>query len=360
MDFKDKLLMLGDRVAKLKDKIGTEESTKTSFVLPFLQNLGYDIFNPLEVTPECDCDYGTKKGEKIDYTVCLDGQPIMLIECKHWREDLDRHKAQLFRYYHVSKAKFGVLTNGIVYKFFSDLESQNKMDDKPFFEINLLDLKDSHIEKLKEFCHDQYNVENILNSATELKYINALRAYIVTESQSPTEDFVKFFTKQVYDGMVTKSVLDDFTPMVKRAFQLFTNDYVNERLKSAITPEMPAVDAPDGNEAASAEESKIITTEEELQGFYIVRAILCNTVDLNRVVDRDAQSYFAILFDNNNRKPICRLHFNGGKKYVETFDANKVGTKHLISSLNDIYQLSDTLINIVEYYLKGKSADCNN
>ena len=355
MDFKDQLLLLAERVGKLKDNVKTEEATKTSFILPFLQALGYDIFNPSEVTPECDCDYGTKKGEKIDYTVSLNDEPIMLIECKHWSADLDKHKAQLFRYYHVSKAKFGVLTNGIVYKFFADLETPNKMDDKPFFEINLLDLRDSHIDKLKEFCHDQYDINRILNSATELKYVNAIKAYIAAQSVDPSEEFAKFITKQVYDGIVTKSVMDAFTPMVKRAFQLFTNDYVNNRLKSAITPEVPAVDIPDESEGSEAEESKIVTTEEELQGFYIVRAILCNTVDLNRVVDRDAQSYFAILFDNNNRKPICRLHFNGGKKYVETFDENKVGTKHLISSLNDIYQLSDTIIQTVGYYQKDKA-----
>jgi len=355
MDFKDQLLLLAERVGKLKDNVKTEEATKTSFILPFLQALGYDIFNPSEVTPECDCDYGTKKGEKIDYTVSLNDEPIMLIECKHWSADLDKHKAQLFRYYHVSKAKFGVLTNGIVYKFFADLETPNKMDDKPFFEINLLDLRDSHIDKLKEFCHDQYDINRILNSATELKYVNAIKAYIATQSVDPSEEFAKFITKQVYDGIVTKSVMDEFTPMVKRAFQLFTNDYVNNRLKSAITPEVPAVDIPDESEGCETEESKIVTTEEELQGFYIVRAILCNTVDLNRVVDRDAQSYFAILFDNNNRKPICRLHFNGGKKYVETFDENKVGTKHLISSLNDIYQLSDTIIQTVGYYQKARA-----
>lgn len=354
MDFKESLMLLADRVGKLKENIKTEEATKTSLVLPFIQALGYDIFNPTEVTPECDCDYGTKKGEKIDYTVCLDGDPIMLIECKHWSADLDKHKAQLFRYYHVSQAKFGVLTNGITYKFFTDLDAPNKMDDMPFFEINLLDLKDSHIEKLKQFRRNQYDTYMILNSATEMKYTNAIRSYIVSQSTDPTDDFVKFVTKQVYSGMVTKNVIEDFRPMIQRAFQQYTNDYVNERLKSAITPDVPTVEPAKTlpEEEEESQDDKIVTTEEEIQGFYIVRAILCNTVDLNRVVDRDAQSYFAILFDDNNRKPICRLHFNGGKKYVETFDENKVGTKHLIESLNDIYKLSEPLIEIVKFYMK--------
>lgn len=242
MDFKDELLILAERVGKLKDNVKTEEATKTSFVLPFLQALGYDIFNPEEVTPECICDYGTKKGEKIDYTVCMDGEPIMLIECKHWSADLSKYKAQLFRYYHVSQAKFGVLTNGINYQFYTDLDTPNKMDDKPFFEIDMLNLKDSHIEKLKQFRHDQYNTYMILNSATEMKYINALRSLIVKESSNPSDLFVKFMTKQVYDGVVTKNIIDEFRPMIQRAFQQYTNDYINERLKSAITPDVPSVE----------------------------------------------------------------------------------------------------------------------
>lgn len=356
MDFKESLQVLASRIVKLKDNVKTEEATKTSFVLPFLQTLGYDIFNPEEVTPECECDYGTKKGEKIDYTVSLNGEPIMLIECKHWSADLDKHQAQLFRYYHVSPAKFGVLTNGIIYRFYTDLEAPNKMDDRPFFEIDLLNLKDSHIEKLKQFCHDQYNTNVILNSANEMKYINAIRAYIVNQASDPSDEFVKFLTKQVFDGMVTKNVLEDFRPMVQRAFQQYTNDYVNDRLKSAITPEVPSIDKPTVDaspkeEDAPAKERQIVTTEEEYQGFYIVRAILCSTVDIERITLRDAQTYCAVLFDNNNRKPICRMHFNGGKKYIETFDENKVGTKHLLTSLNDIYKLSDEIIATVKSYL---------
>lgn len=296
----------------------------------------------------------------LEHIESMDGEPIMLIECKHWSADLSKYKAQLFRYYHVSQAKFGVLTNGINYQFYTDLDTPNKMDDKPFFEIDMLNLKDSHIEKLKQFRHDQYNTYMILNSATEMKYINALRSLIVKESSNPSDLFVKFMTKQVYDGVVTKNIIDEFRPMIQRAFQQYTNDYINERLKSAITPDVPSVEVSSNvsteksvaNEEDMQDGNKIVTTDEELMGFYIVRAILCNTVDLDRVVDRDAQSYFAILFDDNNRKPICRLHFNGGKKYVETFDEEKKGTKHLITALTDIYKLSDQLISTVKFYLK--------
>ena len=118
MDFKDYIKELSNRVAKLKDQIATEEATKNAFIMPFIQMLGYDVFNPLEVVPELDCDLIKKKGEKIDYAIMKEDDPIMLFECKHWKQDLDLHSTQLQKYFVASKAKFGVLTNGIIYRFY--------------------------------------------------------------------------------------------------------------------------------------------------------------------------------------------------------------------------------------------------
>ena len=95
MDFKDQIKILGERVVKLKDQIATEEVTKNAFIMLFLQSLGYDIFNPVEVIPEYVTDIGTKKGEKIDYAIFKDGNPIILIECKHCNQNLNLHEGQL-------------------------------------------------------------------------------------------------------------------------------------------------------------------------------------------------------------------------------------------------------------------------
>ena len=171
MDFKDAIKQLADRVGKLKDNIQTEEATKNAFIMPFINALGYDVFNPLEVLPEMTCDIGTKKGEKIDYAIMKDDQPILLIECKHWKQDLNLHDNQLLRYFNVSKAKFGLLTNGIIYRFYTDLKEPNIMDDKPFLEVDITDLRDNQIEELKKFHKSYFDVDNILNSASELKYM---------------------------------------------------------------------------------------------------------------------------------------------------------------------------------------------
>lgn len=352
MDFKEKLLTLAERVGRLKEQIHTEEATKMSFIMPFLNALGYDVYDPMQVTPECVCDYGTKKNEKIDYTVNIDGEPIMIIECKHWEQDLDKHKAQLFRYYQVSPAKFGLLTNGIVYKFFTDLETPNKMDDMPFFEVNILELRDSHIDKLREFSKDKYDVNTILNSANELKYVNAIRTLINSLATAPTDDYVRFLAKQIYEGVVTAKVIEEFRPMIVRAHNQVIADNVNLRLKSAFAPEVPSVEPASEAPANEPEvDNKIITTEDEIQGFYIVKAILASTLDIERVTMRDAQSYCAILCDNNNRRPLCRLHFNAKQKYVEIFDDNKVGKREPISAVSDIYKYADAIIATAKSYI---------
>lgn len=355
MDFKDQIKILSDRVIKLKDNIATEEATKTAFILPFIQSLGYDIFDPTEVIPECVCDVGTKKGEKIDYTICKDGEPIILIECKHWKQDLNLHSGQLLRYYHVSKAKFGILTNGIIYRFYTDLVETNKMDEKPFFELNLEDLRETHVEKLKEFHKSYFDVESILNTASELKYTTEIRNLIVKEIAEPNDEFVKYFAKQVYPSIITKPILEQFRDILKRAFQQYNSDYINDKLKFVIKSEEKeekhnAQDAK--NEESNVPTNNITTTEEELQGYYIVKSILHGRIDLDRIAQRDTISYFGILLDDNNRKPICRLHFNGGKKYVETFDADKKGTKHPVESAEGIYNISDEIIKSLSNYIE--------
>ena len=352
MDFKDIIRQLIERVEKLKDNLQTEEATKNALIMPFLSALGYDVFNPLEVVPEYVCDIGTKKGEKIDYAIMHSGDPAILIECKHCDQNLNLHDNQLLRYFNVSKAKFGLLTNGITYRFYTDLEKSNVMDEKPFLEINILDIKENQIEELRKFHKSYFDVDNIMNTASELKYTNELRNLLASEFANPSPDFVKFFAKQIYSGMMTPKALEQFTNLVKRAAIQWKNEVISERFKAALTSEQDNLQTDISIEQSASEDGseKIVTTEEELQGFYIIKSILAQKVPLSRVFARDTQSYFGVLLDDNNRKPICRLHFNGGKKYVETFDAEKKGTRHLIEQLEDIYTLSNKIVAVVDCY----------
>ena len=176
MDFIDQIRSLASRIVASKDMIQTEEATKNAMVMPLIQILGYNVFDPFEVTPELVADVGTKKGEKVDYAILRNGKPIILFECKKSDGDLNiSHASQLFRYFTTTEARFGVLTNGLTYRFFTDLEQPNIMDEKPFFEFNLLDYKERDIEELRKFAKTSFNLEEIFATATELKYIRAIQ-----------------------------------------------------------------------------------------------------------------------------------------------------------------------------------------
>lgn len=353
-ELKLKLEQLHQRVDSLKDQIQTEEATKNAFIMPFIQILGYDVFNPTEVIPEFICDIGTKKGEKVDYVIMKENVPILIIECKHWKTNADAHNSQLHRYYHVSNAKFGVLTNGLIYNFYTDLEKPNIMDEKPFFTLDLANLKDTNISILNNFTKKSFNLENILDSAEALKYIKAIRKEFEKELQNPSDEIIKVLVSRFFDRSLTASRLVSFREYTKKAFSNSINDSINLRLKNALnineaipSKEIEHVTPIDQNN----EVDKIITTEEEMEGFHIVKAILREALPADRIAFRDTQSYFGILLDDNNRKPLCRLHFNTSTKYIELFHNGKEnGEKQILNSLEDIYNHKANLLETIKNY----------
>lgn len=352
MDFTESIKQFSERVSALKDTVSTEEATKMSLVVPLFQLLGYDIFNPAEFCPEYIADVGIKKGEKVDYAILENGQPTILIECKNCSDQLDKHSSQLFRYFGTSPAKFGILTNGIVYRFYTDLEESNKMDLVPFLEVDMLQLKEASINELKKFCKDNFDRDKIFSTAEELKYSSLIKGALQKEYESPSDDFVRFILADIYDGQKNQRVIEKFSPVVKRAFSSFVNEIVNSKISSALS-----VDSEDeANEDTSIIEekipvSKIVTTEEEIEGFYIVRGILAGTVPVESIAYRDTESYFGILYANNNRKPICRLNLDTKVKQLLVPDESKKFERIYIESLNDIYKYKDKLIEVVKRYL---------
>lgn len=354
MDLKLKLEQLHQRVIHLKDQINTEEATKNAFVMPFIQILGYDIFNPTEVVPEHICDIGTKKGEKVDYIIKKDDEPILIIECKHWKESADAHNSQLHRYFHVSKARFGVLTNGLNYNFYTDLEKPNIMDEKPFLTISIEDLKDNAIKILESFTKKDYHLETILDSAEALKYIKAIRKEFEKEIETPSDEMVKLLVSRFFEKPLTANRMIAFKEYTRKALTTSINDSISYRLKSALNinekievPQEQKVNPIDDNNDLP----KVVTTEEEMEAFHIVKAILREKISAERIAARDTQSYFGVLLDDNNRKPLCRFHFNSANKYIELFHHGKdAGEKRLLQSLDEIYQHRSELHLTIQNY----------
>ncbi|WP_167140555.1 type I restriction endonuclease [Diaminobutyricimonas sp. TR449] len=350
MEFAESLAALAQKVRNQRDAIQTEEATKNAFVMPFIASvLGYDVFDPLEVVPEFTADVGTKRGEKIDYAIMRDGEVQILIECKKSTEPLKiEHASQLFRYFAVTNARIAVLTNGQLYHFYTDLDAPNRMDEKPFLVLDLLDVDETLIPEVQKLTKDIFDLDSVVNAAEELKYIGQLKRTIASQFREPDDEWIRFFTTRVYEGAFTQRVREQFRGLVSKATKQFLNDQVNDRLKAALGgSNFPGAEADADVDAVASQpvaendldrDTEIETTLEELEGYQIVKAIACSDVKPQRVTHRDAKSYFAVLLDDNNRKPIARLHFNSKSvKYLGVFDEDKNETRHQIGSLDEIY-----------------------
>ena len=345
MDFSENIKSISQIIEQTRENVKTEEATKQAFILPFFQKLGFDVFNPSVFVPEFTADIGRKKNEKVDYAIMQSGEPFILIEAKGHNHKLDNHHNQLIRYFNVVDCKFAILTNGIEYRFFSDLEKENIMDNAPFLTINLLDLKDRDIIELEKFTAENIDSENILKMANKRKYISQVKNIFKSETQDPSEAITRFFASQMVDKKLTKNVIDEFKPYVKTAFSELIFDLANDRLNNIKNGLNINIEETDNSD--DVEESKIITTEEELEGFFIVKSILAESCSLSRIYQRDNQSYFSILLDDNNRKWVARLYFNTKQKYLSLHISDKKEEKYPIDKVEDIYKYKSDILKVV-------------
>ncbi|MBT9382735.1 type I restriction enzyme HsdR N-terminal domain-containing protein [Pseudooceanicola sp. CBS1P-1] len=340
---------LAKRVEDYSETIQTEEAVKTSVILPFLQSLGYDVFNPAEVVPEFTADAVGKKGEKVDYAIMKDGEVSILIECKGLSTQLnEKHLAQLFRYFTVTKARFAILTNGREYRFYSDLEEANKLDRRPFFIFDLLDYAPASISELAKFSRADFDVENILAQAERLKYVSAVKKVLETWVETPSEGLVKLIGAEVYDGRSSAAVREMLSNAITAAFRDLVRDRIRQKLSNAFE-DAPAPSEIPANTIPAEKDDGVVTTEEEIEGWLLIKALLRGSVESNRIFMRDAKSYCAILLDDNNRKPLARLHFNRSKKYIGLFDG-EAEERMEIGTLDDMFEFRDRILSTVSKY----------
>ena len=340
MDFPNELNEFAAKISKLKDNISTEEATKTSLVLPFFQLLGYDIFNPLEFVPEYTADTGTKKGEKVDYAIMKNREPIVIVEVKPVSTELNaKHINQLFRYFTVTKARFAILTNGIVYRFYSDLEETNKMDLFPFLEINILDLKTDAIGELDKFRKDSFDMKGILNSASELKYISLLKNAIAEQFGSPSEQFVRALIKNIYTGVKTQAVIDKFRELTLAAINEYISDLLNEKLKTIISPELSRELS---ENLASSEKSPAFLPEETETLDYVAKMLGAGNLSYKKTT-RYAYMHIA----GSQNKWVCRVAIRLENRLftLHKFEKTDYETEYYFDDTEQLGQIKDLIID---------------
>ncbi len=355
MSFEERISALQQKIQEIDNNIQTEEATKNALIMPFIMALGYDVFNPLEVVPEFTSDSGTKKGEKVDYAIKQNDDIIILIECKEAHKNLETgdNWDQLFRYFAVTSSKIAILTNGIEYWFYSDLVENNKLDEKPFLKLNLLNPKQEILNEVKKLAKDEFDLAKMLSVANELKYTFEFKEIINKQLEEPDEEFVRFFFKKALpNSSFTENARRQFKPLVKRAFQQLLRDRFDAKLRSALeNEEKKENDDQLIDEETIVEEASngIITTDEELQGYYIIRAILQRVIHPDQIYYKDTKNYFGIwLHIDKNKKQICRLWLNFKQKYLEILDKSVMENSVPIESVSDIYKYEEALVKAVK------------
>ena len=367
-NFSDKLKEFCGRVKNMRSKIKTEEATKTSLIMPFFSLLGYDVFNPLEFVPEFTADVGIKKGERVDYAIVDKKQnPLILIESKFCGENLNKHSGQLFRYFSVTSAKFGILTNGIVYQFYTDLEELNKMDSAPFLVVNLLSLKDSVIPYLQHFEKSAFNVATLTAKANELRYHDQIKQFLAKQLTSPTDGFITFVMSDIYKGRKTQRVIEDFRPLVKRAFTQLINDKANERLKSAMDSELTAVDVPE-KIAPAAEPPKVDETSaqvetvspelnlEHLETFFTIKALVHEVIADKKLTFSDGENQLEVSLGDAQDDWLCRYDYSENRLFINLPSGDKPFIKRQLRSADDVFLYKNLLCQCVQSHGREQPA----
>lgn len=343
-NLEEQLRMLAERLNQYRVAVLTEEATKMAFVIPFIGAvLGYDVFNPEEVVPEFTADVGIKRGEKVDYAIMRDGEVSILIECKKLSDSLRiEHSSQLYRYFSVTKARIAILTNGAVYRFYTDLDAPNIMDDEPFLVLDLSKLDESSRE-LHKLARESFDIESMLSAAEEMKHLGSIKRELRSQFSSPSNEFTKLLIGNHYNGRLTRNALDTLSGIVSKALDQFLAEEVQKTLNRA----MDSANEEDMNES---DDDPTALTADEFTGFQIVKAIACNEVAPGRVSCRKWKTYLSILLDDTNRKPVARLYC-GRTPMIGFLDENRMETKHRLADLDDLYLLTDEIKGAARRYL---------
>lgn len=269
----------------------------------------------------------------------------------------------LFRYFGTTKAKFAILTNGQHYRFYTDLEEPNKMDEVPFLDINILDIKDAQVAELKKFHKSTFNVSDIFDTASELKYSHEFQKILANELQNPSDDLLRLFLSSVYSGVKTQAIMEKFRPILKKALNNYISELMSDKIKSALevntdSQTQTAVEGssePDhaetDSESAPSHASKIVTTEEELEAYVIVKMLLKDSVSVEDISCKDTINYFAVLYQGKTTKWICRFILRDSHKLLIIPDENKKENRIPIDSIYAIENYKEQLIEVLTRYL---------
>lgn len=402
MAFQDELATHIDRIRNRIPHVQGEEATKQALVVPLLQVLGYDVFDPREVRPEYVADFAVKKAgqfEKIDYAICANGTPTIFIECKAIGAALEDHGGQVSRYFNATPSvRVAMITDGVKIRVFTDLQQPNIMDQNPWLSIDLLSIKPAEVDVLRRFRKADFSPGDISALAEEMVYYNALLTFMSSQLREPSEAFVRFVAGEIPAiGRVTAKVVERLAPILRKALQSAIVDHVarsfdrsaelepepqtaaKPQAATAAKPQHPASAKPQADTAQGAAQTTdqragIVTTAEELEAMKMITVWVREAIPNAPIGYRDSKTYFTIHQDNT-RKWFVRLGIEKkpmwvALRHVKPEDAKKLApgvdvaenamfgdSRLMLSTLADLPKMRTAIIAAYEREAARKGED---
>lgn len=330
MAFAEDIQEIRETVRKHGEKLINEETTKQALILPMIEAWGYDTRNPSEVMAEHSVKLSTGSSGRADYVIFYQEKPAIVIECKSAGVAFPADVLeQLREYVTASGATAGVFTDGIRYSCYVDSERPGQMDHTPYCQVDLTRLTDDDEHALSLLSKQLFSPARLRTSAKPLK--------------QRLDDMIDI------DSTLGSPPLRDHIFRVGRIKNRAKRDSDTEALTSRVSDRIRFLieSIADG---ALTDDDSVVTTHEELDTFLLVKGMLHDSIEPHRITPRDARSYFSVFVDDNNRKPICRFHFNRRDKYIGTFDENKQETRHPMQDLSDLFRLAPQLKRAAKRY----------
>lgn len=345
MDIASGMRALRESALAHREFLKNEEAAKNALVMPMMRALGYDVFNPMEFKPEYTLDVGTKKGERVDYATCRGDKIEMLIECKDCRVELDPKRfrqqfTQLYRYFSVTSARIAVLTNGIQYRFFTDLVKPNVMDDEAFYVFDLLNMKKDDIRIMSLFGKAEFDLDRIIPKAQAMRTRSILKGLIVEQMRKPSDDLVRIIAGETHGSRLTQGIRDSYRATIAN---LFEEIVAEETIKGIAAHKDTKSQAPLADCQGPVPETP--PSQDEMEVFGIIRAVCARHVDPARISMRSAKSHRTIVLDDSGRKAIAKIQIPASQPWHLTAIFNREETRIPIEDALDIYSLEGEILS---------------
>lgn len=326
--FRDRLVRHAEMCMKRRQSCQGEEACKQGLILPFIQLLGYDIFDVDEVRPEHSADFSDKYKNRVDYAILKEDEAVIAIECKLQVDKADR--GQLKSYFNACKSvKLGILTDGLNYEFFADCDSPNMMDDEPFISFNFEEfaqgrIDDEQVKAISSFSKSEFDPDNVGAEAKKKVIFSSIINFLENNLQNPSEDFIRYLLSNAegINQKITRKVMEENTDIVKTAFQGFIDKRILDRVgladKRLVKIEEKKEETQETVQMVPVPQSDIITTDEEMYAFTYAKQRLAFLVDsdelyqgIDKIEWRDFKTTFTVFYKKERSGKIFNFLENG-------------------------------------------------